>query len=102
MKRVKLPGHYYGLKEIGARIGCSTFGVRAKVAKLRFPAFHVPSTNPAGGYGYEWYTNEWLINQWSHSQIQESRNKFIASKTGKRLAYTREQSTELESTGTTG
>ena len=90
MKRKVVPGHYYGLAAIADRLGCSSFGVRAKIVKLHFPAFHLPSTNASGGYGYVWYTNEALINQWSNTLVKESRDKLLRSKTARNMMYTRE------------
>ena len=89
-RRKECPGHYYGLRAIADRLGCSTYGVTSKILKLHFPAFHLPSTNASGGFNYVWYTNEQLINQWSNRLIETSRDKLLRSKTARNMMYTRE------------
>lgn len=86
VKRVVVPGHYYGLDAIAKKLGCSTYGVRLRIAKMRFPAFHQPARTSAGGYGYCWYTNDALINYWSQLLIDEARDKLVRSKTGRNMA----------------
>ena len=84
-KRKECPGHYYGLKAIAAKLGCSIYSVQTKILKYRFPAFRIVGLNSCGGHGYCWYSNDDLINQWWNMQVLESREFYLRTKTARNM-----------------
>lgn len=86
-KRIILPGHYYGLPAICARMGWSSFVLRARIVKHHFPAFREPAMQPPH---YTWYTNDSLIDLWYQTRVQEDWNYLAQSKTGRNLLATAE------------
>ena len=86
-ERKEKKGHYYGLAKIAERLGICQITVRTWITKYSLPVYHRPCSWVPGNL--IWYTNEFLILNWEQSRIEETRARFVATKTGQRQTYTR-------------